>query len=149
VLGDPTAADEDLLRVRAMQQQLATGLAAAEAAAVAMSQQAIEAPARDTARARRELGAALLEFDEARAYARLDALISRFSLDTVVLADVIVPISTTSESSGNGATSPSRRNTSRLLFSAAGCSDSDVGGARATAPQRSWHAPPGEQHDSA
>jgi hypothetical protein len=148
VLGDPTAADEDLLRVRAMQQQLATGLAAAEAAAVAMSQQAIEAPANDTARACRELGAALLEFDEARAYARLDALISRFSLDTV-LADVIVPISTTSESSGNGATSPSRRNTSRLLFSAAGCSDSGVGGARATAPQRSWHAPPGEQHDSA
>ena len=82
--------DEDLLRVRAMQQQLATGLAAAEAAAVAMSEPAIEPPANDTARARRELGAALLGFDETRAHAALDALISRFSLDTV-LADFIVP----------------------------------------------------------
>jgi len=82
--------EEDLLRVRAMQQQLATGLAAAEAAAVATSQQTIEPPANDTARARRELGAALLGFDEARAHAALDALISRFSLDAV-LAEVIVP----------------------------------------------------------
>lgn len=82
--------EEDLLRVRAMQQQLAAGLAAAEAAAVAMSQQAIEPLANDTASGRGELGAALLGFDEARAHAALDALISRFSLDTV-LADVIVP----------------------------------------------------------
>lgn len=82
--------EEDLLKVRAMQQQLAAGLAAAEAAVVATSRQAVEAPANDTAQARRELGAALVEFDEARAHAALDALISRFSLDTV-LADVIVP----------------------------------------------------------
>jgi DNA-binding transcriptional MerR regulator len=82
--------EDDLLRVRAMQQQLAAGLAAAEAAAVATSKQAVEPPANDTTQARRELGAALLEFDEARAHAALDALISRFSLDTV-LADVIVP----------------------------------------------------------
>jgi len=82
--------EEDLLRVRAMQQQLAAGLAAAEAAAVATSQQAIEPPANDTRHARKDLGAALLAFDEARAHAALDALISRFSLDTV-LAEVIVP----------------------------------------------------------
>jgi len=82
--------EEDLLRVRAMQQQLAAGLAAAEAAAVAKSQEAIEPPANDTTRARRELGAALLAFDEARSHAALDALVSRFSLDTV-LAEVIVP----------------------------------------------------------
>jgi MerR family transcriptional regulator, light-induced transcriptional regulator len=82
--------EEDLLRVRAMQQQLAAGLAAAEAAAVATSERAIEPPANDTAEARRELGAALLAFDEARAHAALDALVSRFSLDTV-LAEVIVP----------------------------------------------------------
>ena len=82
--------EEDLLRVRAMQQQLAAGLAAAEAAAVATSRQAIEPPAGDTTQARAELGAALLAFDEARAHAALDALISRFSLDTV-LAGVIVP----------------------------------------------------------
>jgi MerR family transcriptional regulator, light-induced transcriptional regulator len=82
--------EEDLFRVRAMQQQLAAGLAAAEAAAVATSQQAVEPPANDTARARRELGEALIAFDEARAHAALDALISRFSLDAV-LAEVIVP----------------------------------------------------------
>jgi DNA-binding transcriptional MerR regulator len=82
--------EEDLLRVRAMQQQLAAGLAAAEAAAVATSQQVIEPQNNDTAQARRELGAALLAFDEARAHAALDALVSRFSLDTV-LAEVIVP----------------------------------------------------------
>jgi MerR family transcriptional regulator, light-induced transcriptional regulator len=82
--------EEDLLRVQAMQQQLAAGLAAAEAAAVATSRQATEPSANDTTEARRELGAALLEFDETRANAALDALIARFSLDTV-LADVIVP----------------------------------------------------------
>jgi DNA-binding transcriptional MerR regulator len=82
--------EEDLLRVRAMQSQLAAGLAAAEAAAVATSRQAVEPPRTDTAQARRELAAALLDFDEARAHAALDTLISRFSLDTV-LADVIVP----------------------------------------------------------
>jgi DNA-binding transcriptional MerR regulator len=82
--------DEDLLRVRAMQHQLAAGLAAAEAAAVATSQQGIEPPANDTAEARRELAASLLAFDEARAHAALDALISRFLLDTV-LAEVLVP----------------------------------------------------------
>jgi MerR family transcriptional regulator, light-induced transcriptional regulator len=81
--------EEDLLRVRAMQQHLAAGLAAAEAAAVATSQQAIEPPANAT-QTRAQLGEALLAFDEPRAHAALDALISRFSLDTI-LADVIVP----------------------------------------------------------
>jgi MerR family transcriptional regulator, light-induced transcriptional regulator len=83
--------EEDVLRVRAMQDQLAAGLAAAEAAAVATSREATtEPPANDTSTARSELAAALLDFDETRAHATLDALVARFSLDTV-LADVIVP----------------------------------------------------------
>jgi DNA-binding transcriptional MerR regulator len=81
--------EEDVLRVRAMQSQLAAGRAAAEAAAVAITGQA-ESPANDATQGRRELAAALRDFDEARAHAALDALISRFSLDAV-LADVIVP----------------------------------------------------------
>lgn len=81
--------EEDLLRVRAMQRQLDAGLAAAEAAAVATSQEATTT-ASDTTEVRRELGAALLAFDEARAHAALDALVARFSLDTVV-ADIVVP----------------------------------------------------------
>jgi MerR family transcriptional regulator, light-induced transcriptional regulator len=81
--------EDDFGRVRRMQDQLAAGLAAAEAAAVAGA-----APARedvgDTDALRAELDAALLGFDEARAHAAVDRLIARFSLDTV-LADVVVP----------------------------------------------------------
>jgi DNA-binding transcriptional MerR regulator len=81
---------DDLARVQAMQQHLAAGLAAAEAAAAATSQTHRAETTNGTTSARDELDAALLAFDEGRSHAVLDALIARFSLDTV-LSDVVLP----------------------------------------------------------
>lgn len=83
--------EDDLLRVQAMQKQLAAGLAAAEAAAAATNQvRSHAATSLDTTHARDELDAALLDFDDARADAAFDSLLAGFSLDTV-LADVVIP----------------------------------------------------------
>lgn len=82
--------ERDLLRVQAMQEQLAAGLAAAEAAAAAAGQPVPGETSADPAQARRELDSALLAFDDARAHSAFDSLLSRFSLDAV-LADVVVP----------------------------------------------------------
>jgi methanogenic corrinoid protein MtbC1 len=82
---------DDLERVTRMQQHLAEGLAAAEAAALAT-----EAPAEtdglafDAAAARHDLGAALESFDEPYAQAVLDSLLSMATLDTVI-AEVVLP----------------------------------------------------------
>jgi MerR family transcriptional regulator, light-induced transcriptional regulator len=81
----------DLARVQAMQQHLAEGLAAAEAAAIASrdAQSAGEiAPA--PAAAQRELAAALAAFDEVGAHAAIDSLLAQVSLDTM-LRDVVIP----------------------------------------------------------
>lgn len=82
--------EDDLLRVGAMQEQLAAGLAAAEAAAVAAARGGIARFQSDPTHARDELAAALLAFDETRAHAAFDALVAAFSLDTL-LGDVVVP----------------------------------------------------------
>jgi|SRR5579884_980839 len=82
--------DGDLRRVLAMQQHLAAGLAAAEAAAAAMHGASEREAAVDTAQARAELDAALLDFDDARADAAFDSLVAGFSLDTV-LSEVVLP----------------------------------------------------------
>lgn len=82
--------EDDLLRVGAMQEQLAAGLAAAEAAAVAAAQRGVARSQSDTTHARDELAAALLAFDETRAHAAFDALVAALSLDTL-LGDVVVP----------------------------------------------------------
>jgi len=79
----------DLVRVHAMQQHLADGFAAAEAATLA---------ARATARdeqvappdARAGLAVALARFDDGEAHAAFDALLARLSIDTL-LRDVVVP----------------------------------------------------------
>jgi DNA-binding transcriptional MerR regulator len=79
----------DLVRVQAMQQHLAEGFAAAEAATLAA-----RATGRDdeiaTPDARESLGAALASFDDGDAHAAFDALLARLSIDTL-LRDVIVP----------------------------------------------------------
>ena len=82
--------EDDLLRVGAMQEQLAAGLAAAEAAAVAAGRGGVVRSQSDTTHARDELAAALLAFDETRAHAAFDALVAALSLDTLV-GDVVVP----------------------------------------------------------
>ena len=85
-----SAADFD--RVRAMQQHLAEGLAAAEAAALAAAAEprADQAVAFSPAAARRDLDVSLSAFDEARAHAVLDELLSTATLDSI-LSDVLIP----------------------------------------------------------
>jgi DNA-binding transcriptional MerR regulator len=82
--------EDDLLRVEAMREHLAAGLAAAEAAAVAAGRRGVARSQSDMTHARDELAAALLAFDETRAHAAFDALLAAFSLDTLV-GDVVVP----------------------------------------------------------
>lgn len=81
---------EDLERVRLMQQHLARGLAAAEAAALATAQPAATAATTLLADAKDELAEALGEFDEPRAHAVLDSLLATATIDTV-LATVVMP----------------------------------------------------------
>jgi MerR family transcriptional regulator, light-induced transcriptional regulator len=82
----------DLDRVRTMQQHLAEGLAAAEAAALAAEAEprADQAVAFSPAGARRDLDASLSGFDEARAHSVLDELFSTATLDSI-LSDVLIP----------------------------------------------------------
>ena len=82
----------DLDRVRAMQQHLSEGLAAAEAAALASAAEprADQAVAFSPAAARRDLDVSLSGFDEARAHAVLDELLSTATLDSI-LSDVLIP----------------------------------------------------------
>src|SRR5690348_7016391 len=74
--------DADVERVRAMQRNLASGLAAAEAARLAAAE---EAPATPTAlrpsAMRDELASAFAAFDEARAHTVLDGVFAASTLD--------------------------------------------------------------------
>lgn len=82
---------DDLERVGAMQRHLARGLAAAEAAALATEQaESLEDVGTSLSDAKRELSAALADFDEARAQAVLDRLLAVSMVDTVV-ASVLMP----------------------------------------------------------
>ncbi len=84
---------EDLERVRLMRGHLAEGVAAAEAAALvssAPSDGPPVGPAFEPDSARRDLGAALESFDEARAHAVIDGLLAAATLD-VFLKDVVLP----------------------------------------------------------
>ena len=82
---------DDLARVQRMQQHLADGLAAAEAAVLASeTERAQEALVFDPAAARQELGSALEAFDESAAQTTLDAVLSMATLDSV-LAEVLLP----------------------------------------------------------
>jgi methanogenic corrinoid protein MtbC1 len=82
---------EDVERVLRMQQHLADGLAAAEAAALAVANwsDAGVSPF-DPAAARSDLGAALESFDEPFAQAIFDSLLSVTTLDSL-LAEVVLP----------------------------------------------------------
>ena len=81
---------EDLERVRLMQQHLARGLAAAEAAALSADQPAASGSKTPLADAKDELADALGEFDEPRAHALLDSLLATTTIDTV-LVTVVMP----------------------------------------------------------
>jgi DNA-binding transcriptional MerR regulator len=83
---------DDLERVQAMQRHLAEGLAAAQAASLALATPHLEAgvPLLASEVARGELGDALEGFDEPLAQAVLDRLLSAATVE-VVLTEVIVP----------------------------------------------------------
>src|SRR4051794_1364232 len=84
---------DDLERVRVMQRYLASGVAAAEAAAhVARAGEATAAvtPAFSAATARAELAAALEHFDEAEAQGVVDRVLATTTVDAL-LVDVLLP----------------------------------------------------------
>src|SRR4051794_14104609 len=82
---------DDLERVLRMQRHLAEGIAAAEAAALASESFTEPGPSiLDAGSARRDLGAALENFDEPYAQAVLDSLLSAMSLDPF-LCEVVLP----------------------------------------------------------
>jgi methanogenic corrinoid protein MtbC1 len=80
---------DDLERVRSMQRHLASGLAAAEAAALATAEPATT-PVLGPGNVRHDLAVAVAAFDEARAQAVLDALLAVATVDTAI-GDVVVP----------------------------------------------------------
>jgi MerR family transcriptional regulator, light-induced transcriptional regulator len=86
--------DGDVARVQEMREHLGRGLAAAEAAALAArgggSDAAPEAPALSLPAVRRELADALDRFDEPRAQAVLDRLLSAATVDTLI-GGVVLP----------------------------------------------------------
>jgi MerR family transcriptional regulator, light-induced transcriptional regulator len=83
--------DADLERVRRMQQHLAAGVAAAEAAALAQETPSATLGARyEPDAARRDLSGALEAFDEPVANALLDRLLSTTTLDSL-LSEVVIP----------------------------------------------------------
>ena len=84
---------DDLERVRAMQQHLADGLAAAEAAAAAIrspGESTQVATARGSLAAVDQLAGALEGFDEPRAHAIFDRLLAEVTLD-VFLSEIVMP----------------------------------------------------------
>jgi DNA-binding transcriptional MerR regulator len=81
---------EDLERVRLMQQHLARGHAAAEAAALATEHPAPSAVETVLAAAKDDLADALAQFDEPRAHAVLDSLLATATVDTV-LSSIVMP----------------------------------------------------------
>jgi MerR family transcriptional regulator, light-induced transcriptional regulator len=83
---------DDLERVRRMQRYLESGMAAAEAATLALREEPAhtESPRIDPAAARGDLAEALDGFDEARAHAILDDLLAAATID-MVLSGVLLP----------------------------------------------------------
>ena len=83
---------DDVERVRRMQEHLASGLAAAEAAALATDDTAspLSGPAVDPAVARARLASSLDRYDEAGAQAVFDELLATVTIDTF-LAQILLP----------------------------------------------------------
>jgi MerR family transcriptional regulator, light-induced transcriptional regulator len=83
---------DDLERVRKMSAHLASGLAAAEAAglALASAHEDVRGGALDPVLVRAELAAAVERFDEAAAQAILDRVVAALSVDALI-TDVVIP----------------------------------------------------------
>src|SRR6185312_14724246 len=81
--------DADLLRLRAMQSHLASGLSAAEAAALALADPAPSMPQR-TGMTLADLRGALDRFDDAAAHAVVDQALASLTVDAV-LTELVLP----------------------------------------------------------
>ena len=109
--------EADASRVRQMQDQLARGLPAAEAARAVLGEAAAPAPGPDPLPVASELSGALRRaldaFDEAAAQAVLDRLMSGLSL-TTVLRDVVLPYLAELGRTSWSWPPPGRRHSSRI-----------------------------------
>ena len=137
----------DVRRVRRMRELLGTGLSAAQAAAVALSEPDEAAPT-TTAGASPELREALERFDDAAAHAAFDRLLSDLSLDTVLDAVVLPLLHELGDRWAAGEISVAQEHFAshlirgRLLGLARGWD-------RGAGPRAVLACPPGEQHDLA
>lgn len=135
----------DERRVRAMVENIAGGLAAAEAARLALDEVSDTATASATG-AEPELLAALLAFDETAAHAALDRLLAEYSRETVLVEHVLPVLRDLGESWAGGQVTVAQEHFAsgllrgRLLGLARGWD----GGA---GPRAILGCPPGELHD--
>ena len=140
--------ERDERRVRAMVEHIAGGLAAAEAARLALDETA-ELPsvgATATAVPETDLFAALLAFDETSAHAALDRLLAEYSRETVVVEHVLPVLHDLGEGWAGGEVSVAQEHFAsgllrgRLLGLARGWD-------RGAGPRAILGCPPGELHD--
>jgi DNA-binding transcriptional MerR regulator len=139
---------EDLARVQEMQLHLAEGLAAAQAAALALAsrQSNGDAPPLEPALARRQLADALEGFDEPAAQAVLDRLLSAATVEAVLTAVILPYLRELGERWERGETSVAQEhfasNVIRGRLLALG-----RGWGRGVGPVALLACLPGEQHD--
>jgi len=137
--------ERDERRVRTMVENIAGGLAAAEAARLALDDSGEAASAAAT-EAEPELLAALLAFDESTAHAALDRLLAEYSRETVLVEHVLPVLRDLGEGWAGGDVSVAQEHFAsgllrgRLLGLARGW-DRGVG------PRAILGCPPGELHD--
>ena len=139
--------EQDERRVRAMVGHIENGLAAAEAARLALDDDAAAEPAAATLTSPEpELFAALVAFDESGAHAALDRLLAEYSRETVLVAHVLPVLHALGEGWAGGEVSVAQEHFAsgllrgRLLGLARGWD-------RGTGPRAILGCPPGELHD--
>jgi len=139
--------ERDERRVRSMVENIAAGLAAAEAARLALGDTAeASSPSVATTAPERELLAALLAFDESAAHAALDRLLADYSRETVLVAHVLPVLHDLGRGWADGEVSVAQEHFAsgllrgRLLGLARGWD-------RGTGPRAILGCPPGELHD--
>jgi len=138
--------ERDERRVRAMVEHIAGGVAAAEAARLALEDTAEAATATAASGPEPELVVALLSFDETAAQAALDRLLAEYSRETVLVEHVLPVLHDLGEGWAGGEVSVAQEHFAsgllrgRLLGLARGWD----GGA---GPRAILGCPPGELHD--
>lgn len=138
--------EQDERRVRAMVGHIEDGLAAAEAARLALDDTAPTTAEAPTSGPEPELLAALLAFDETAAHVALDRLLAEYSRETVLLEHVLPVLHDLGEGWAGGEVSVAQEHFAsgllrgRLLGLARGWD-------RGSGPRAILGCPPGELHD--